>query len=309
MKLFLAILLLVLVPGVAHSQTSKFLEVQGLGVDPFLIEINSTAGSVEQRSITLTNTTDAPLSFIASINDFTPNGTTGQALFLDSDEESDPQYSLSQWLTITKQPNFTIPPHGNTVVEFSIAPPLDAEPGTHYGGILFGQAAGAPVNSEVSVEQKVGAIIIVKLGRSQESVHIESLKTDKGVYYNGPVNFQIELVNDGNVHSKAKGDISIRNIFGRTVKQVPVNRDAQIILPETTRDFTSSWSPKLAFGRYTAEAVLYYGSPKLELHQEVTFWVLPVKEAVIGVMLLLILCIIIYISIKRYNRYIINKSR
>lgn len=314
MKIFASILisLSLLSPLTVLAQdlgNRKYLEVEGLGIDPFLIEINTQVGSTTTKKIKLTNTTNDSLSFIASINDFVPNGDTGQALFLDSEKESDPRFSLNRWVTITKQPNFTIPPKGNTEVEFSITPPSDAEPGTHYGGILFGRPAGELKDSETGVQQKVGAIILVKLGKSQENVSISNFTVTKKIYQKEIVTFNTLLENEGNVHSKPKGDITIKNIFGKAIAQVPVNRDALIVLPQTQRSFISEWDPKFEIGRFTAEQVLYYGNPKLELHSTVVFWILPFKELGFGLLILLISGIIIYRGIKAYNSYIIKHSR
>lgn len=285
------------------------LQVQGLGIDPFLIELNMSVGETQTRSIALTNTTNAPLTFTASINDFVPNGITGQPQFLDSDQESDSRFSLSRWITVTRQPEFTIPPQSQTEVGFTVSVPADAEPGTHYGGVLFGQPLGEMPNSGPAVLQKAGAIILVKLGQSQEKVQVSKFFTQKTVYQKGPVEFLVSLHNFGNVHSKPKGDITIRNIFGSHVAQVPVNPDALIILPESGRDFSQNWNTKLGFGRYTAEAVLYYGSPKLELRTQTSFWIIPLQEILLGMLIVLILGIIGYIGVRRYNQYIIKQSR
>lgn len=294
---------------VAPVAQAQSLQVQGLGIDPFLIEINMAAGQSETRTITLTNTTNAPLTFTASINDFVTSGNTGQPLFLDSDEESDPKFSLSRWITVTRQPQFTIPPQSQTEVAFTITVPADAEPGTHYGGILFGQPLEGAPESGPAVLQKAGAIILVKLGQSQEKNQISEFFTQRNLYQHGPVEFLVSLHNFGNVHSKPKGDITVRNLWGVQVAQIPVNPDALIVLPESARDFSQSWNNKLGFGRYTAETVLYYGSPKLELRAQTSFWIIPLKEIILGVLAALILGIIGYMGIGRYNRYIIKHSR
>ena len=285
------------------------LQVQGLGIDPFLIELNMSAGETQTQSITLTNTTNESLTFTASINDFVPNGATGQPSFLGADQESESKFSLSRWIKVTRQPEFTIPPQSQTEVEFTVDVPVDAEPGTHYGGILFGQPLGVIPSSGSAVIQKAGAIILVKLGESQENVQIQEFFTQRSVYQRGPVEFLVSLHNFGNVHSKPKGDITIRNIFGSQVAQVPVNPDALIVLPESGRDFSQQWKTNLGFGRYTAEAVLYYGSPKLELQAQTVFWIVPLRELILGVLILLILAIIGYIALRQYNRYIIKHSR
>ena len=290
------------------NQPAKSLAVQGLAIDPFLIEADVNPGEKNDYSITLVNTTDHALAFTVSINDFVPNGRTGQPRFLDSTETADPRYALSSWVRITKQPDFTIPPHGQTAVKFSLNPPADAEPGTHYGGILFGQAGASGAGPGSAVEQKVGAIILARLGKSQEKGAISEFFTQHAVYQSLPVDFLLTFHNYGNVHSKPKGDITIRNIFGEEVAQVPVNPDAGIVLPESERDFVSSWRPRWAFGRYTAETIMYYGNPKLEARATTAFWVIPTAPLFYGLLALLLLLALGYFGIKRYNKYIINKN-
>jgi hypothetical protein len=306
--ILIALSFLLSVPSGANAQ-SQSLQVQGLSIDPFLIEIDMAPGQTQQRVISLTNTTNKPLTFTASINDFEVSGNSGQPRFLDSDEESNPKYSLSRWITVSRQPQFTIPPQGQTEVGITITVPSDAEPGTHYGGILFGQPYQPVEASGAAVQHKAGTIILVKLGQSQEKVQITNFFTQQRIYRRGPVEFIASVRNFGDVHAKPKGDITIRNLWGVHVAQVPVNPDALIVLPESARDFAQTWQTKLGFGRYTAEAVMYYGNPKLELRAEASFWIIPVKEIVMGMLITLILGIIGYIGIRKYNQYIIKHSR
>jgi hypothetical protein len=290
------------------AQESKPLSVQGLAIDPFLIEAAVSPGGKNDYSISLINTTDKPLVFSVSINDFVPNGRTGQPRFLDSEETGDPRFSLSSWIRITKQPDFVIAPRGQTTVKFSIAAPIDAEPGTYYGGILFGQAAQNDPVSGTAVEHKVGAIILVRLGNAQEKGTISEFFSQHGIYQKAPIDLLLSFHNYGNVHSKPKGGITIRNVFGAAVAQVPVNPDAAIVLPESERDFALAWQPWFAFGRYTAEAVLYYGNPKLEARAITSFWVIPVLPLLYILLGLAVLIVAGYFAVKKYNSYIIRKN-
>jgi hypothetical protein len=75
-------------------ESQQILQVQGLGINPFIIEIDAEPGDTIEKSISLTNTTDKPLSFLASINDFVPNGTSGQPIFLPTNQDANPKYSV-----------------------------------------------------------------------------------------------------------------------------------------------------------------------------------------------------------------------
>ncbi len=293
---------------VGDATQSKILEVQGLAIDPFLIETEVVPGQAKYYEISVTNTTNAPVSFEVSINDFVTDGRSGQPLFLPPSEKSDPKYSLSQWINITQQPQFTIGPQEQTKINFSITPPVDAELGTHYGGLLFGRPK-EPLNEQGTVVQnKAGTIILAKLGKAQEQGIISRFFSQQNWYQTGPYDMVLGFHNYGNVHSKPKGSIVVRNIYGQQVADVQVNRDALIVLPETERDFEVSWNPSWAFGRYTAEAIMFYGNPKLEVRAQTVFWVLPVFPILAGLCILIVLGGLLHYGITRYNKYIINKA-
>ncbi len=296
----------------ARAQTSTqqappTLQVQGLAISPFLIEVQTEPGKEIRRSITLTNTTALPLPIEISINDFVPDAKTGQAKFLDSSQTSDPKFSLSAWVSIIKQPSFIIPPRASTSVEFAIQPPQDVEPGTHYGGILFAQQPKAVKGTNTEVTQKAGAIILVSLGKAEEHGAITNFFAD--VASDGrSVDLFLTFHNFGNVHSKPKGEIYIDNLFGHQVGNLYINRDAGIVLPESEHTFTQRWNSGARMGRYTARVLLYYGNPKLEVRQTIHFWILPVKSILLILLLLTALTALLWKGIKIYNAHILKKA-
>jgi hypothetical protein len=289
----------------AQSQDAQFLEVQGLAVTPFLIETDVEAGVAQRHSVTIANTTDQPLPIDVSINDFIPD-ESGQAKFLATDATSNPAYSLSSWIDIVQQPSFTIPPREQTVLIFSITAPQEAVPGTHYGGLLFSTHPQAQTLAGAEVTQKVGVIIIARFGHGRESGNITQMLPEQG---SDSFKFLLSFYNDGNVHLKPKGDINITDIFGNQVGSVPVNPDAQIVLPDNQKIFESSWKPGWRFGRYKATAILYFGNPKLEARANVVIWIIPIKQIAILLAVLSILGYLLVRGLRRYNRYILKEAR
>jgi hypothetical protein len=305
----IGIIFSILVPVPALAQIAPTLEFSGLAISPFLIETQIQPGESQVHTITLFNTTDAPLPFDISINDFTVEKRTGQAKFLTTGESGDPRYSLSSWVVITNQPDFTLLPKAQTEIKFTITAPKDAEPGTHYGGILFARKPGDVSGSGPKVTQKVGAIILAKLGQAKEQGRIANFYTEtRGSSQERT--FALTFQNIGNVHLKPKGEVYIHNIFGQKVGNIYVNRDAENVLPETERDFSSVWTPsKWAFGRYTATATLYFGNPKIQATETISFWILPWKQLVLAVIIVMFALIGMYKGVKAYNRWIVRRNR
>ncbi|OQA02598.1 MAG: hypothetical protein BWY68_00951 [bacterium ADurb.Bin400] len=105
---------------------------------------------------------------------------------------------------------------------------------------------------------------------------------------NNKAGFIIRFQNNGNVHLKPTGEIFINNIFGRKVATLRVNEDAGNVLPNSIRKFQIDWDKYNRFGRYTAQAGLIYGDGKSATGKTV-FWVIPLKETLITIAVLLII--------------------
>lgn len=309
-NIFLLSVLIFIVTGfVAPSKASadeQRLEVQGLAITPFLIEADVVPGASSRQIVTLENTTNAPIPIDMSIHDFVPNSSGDAPSFLPTGVESDSRYSLSEWIFITRQPEFSIPPHGRTDVEFVITPPVDAEPGTHYGGLLFSYRPGLQ-DADITVTQKAGVLVLAKLGRSNEQGDITRLMARSSMDYSS-VEFFTSFYNRGNVHVRPKGEVYIENMIGRQVATVPINRDAAVVLPQSERLFESSWQAGWRFGRYTATAVLYYGNPKLEVRAVTHFWVVPWQRILLVAGGAAAVIAAAWILIKQYNQWLIRKA-
>jgi hypothetical protein len=263
-------------------------------------------GETTEEIIEITNTSDQTLPVSVSINDFEPQGTNGRQLFLNSGA-GDPRFSLSSWINIKSSPKQELLPHEKTQISFSITPPLNAEEGGHYGAILFSSQPVGLEGTGTAVVQKLGAIVLVKLGKAVEEGHISKFSAERGFYNYPPVNFTTRFDNTGNVHVKPRGSISIYNWFGKKIANVLVNENANNVLAQTQRDFSSTWKDTFAFGRYRAEEKLVYGDSG-QVETSVTyFWVIPWKWTLGAALLLFLLVLVSIYGIKHYNRWLIKK--
>lgn len=288
----------------AYAANPPTLSEGSLAISPFLIETKVAPGKEHADSITVFNVTDDPLPITISINDFVPSGD-GSVRFLDTTELAHPSFSLASWITITDQPTFTIPPRGETKVTFTISVPVDAEPGTHYGGLLFSTTEKKLDAAGSTIVKKIGALILVATGKTNASGSIKQFSSSKKFYTNPKITLTSSFTNTGNIHVSPKGQIAMRNMFGKLVGESYANENAQFVLPGQTRKFESGLQKSWMFGRYTATLTYYFGNPKLEANSTLTFWVFPLKKVGFSLLLLLIL----YATIKFYKAWIIEQSR
>lgn len=271
-------LLIALLPDVAQAQTDATagsLTVRGLEVTPFLLDLEVAKGKQIQSQIDLTNRSGAPLIITVTPRDFLP-GLDGQPEFVPDTQINDPTFSLASWVSLGIVNQFTVQPNETVPVPFTLSPPANAEDGTHYGALLFSYVGSSATGSASEIQQSVGSIILVRYGVGREVGNAELTASRKLLFSADKVTFENKFINAGNVHVQPKGEVTVRNIFGKIVSTPFVNRDAANVLPKTDRTFVNTWYPSsFAFGRYTAESVLTYGRTRLEAKDKVVVWVLP----------------------------------
>lgn len=301
------LLLAVILISVLNSRTVfAQTNTQGLIISPFLLERQMEKGQTTDEIIDITNTSNRALPVDISVNDFFPQGLNGEPVFKNAGE-GDSRFSLSSWITIKSNPKPLLNPGERTSINFSITPPLNAEDGGHYGAILFTFQNSRPEGSAVAVAQKLGAIILVKLGKAVESGEVASFKTTKSFYEYPPVDFLTIFHNTGNVHLKPRGGIVITNWFGRKADTISVNPNANNVLPQSSRQFISQWKTGFAFGHYTAEAQLVYDQTGTVVTAKTSFWVIPWKITLSVALGLFLLLFLLVWGIRLYNRWLINK--
>lgn len=289
----------------AGAVTDLRLQEGGLAVSPFLLELEGKAGDTTFGEIEVFNTSDIQQNLKYSIQDFEPQGQSGQVRFLPVGADSSKEYSLSSWIKVRTQPDFTLAPKSQTNVKFQVDVPLDAGSGTKYAGIVFSFENESVSDANLKVERKLGVLVLLRTGSSKP---LGSFTSDKKmVFTNLPLQLTSTFVNSGNVHVAPKGEYSVYNWLGRLVTTLPINRDANLVLPETARVFTST-STKWLFGRYTVEGIVYFGSePKMEARVTRTIWVFPITSLANYFVASLGALVLLYLGLKLYNRWIVNK--
>lgn len=292
-------------PAMAFAQSSG--SNQGLTISPFLLERKMEKGQSTDELIDITNTSDRVLPVEITINDFVPVGENGQQQFLPAGD-GDARFSLSKWVHITGSPKPQLAPGEKTSIAFTITPPANAEDGGHYGAILFGFQGGQAEGTAVAVAQKIGAIILVKLGKVNEEGQVAKFSTERGFYEYPPVTFVTRFNNTGNVHVKPRGSISITNMFGRKIASVQVNENANNVLAQSERQFKSAWSDTFAFGRYAAEVKLVYGDSGQVASAKTVFWVIPWKVSLVAAVVIFLILLLLITGIRRYNRWILKQA-
>jgi hypothetical protein len=253
----------------AHAQTQP---KTGLAVSPPTFELTANPGDTLKNSIRVDNIVDTPLEVTVDARNFTALGEDG-GVSLSTDDD---QYSLANWIKTTPS-KIIIPARESKTFDYTINVPKNATPGGRFGSIIFQTASTAfGGQTGVAVSQEVGTLVFVKIaGTVVEKASIAGFNTAGMFNDQGPVNFDVRVKNEGNVHFKPTGTITVSNFFGQTVATVPVNE--QNVLPGAIRKMDASWDSGWLFGRYNATLSLVYGKDQQVITASTAFWGFPYK--------------------------------
>lgn len=276
---------------------------RGITVLPPNITLDAEPGASIERSVAVENTTTVEQNIRVSIRNFKPDGEEGAA----APTEEDSPYSMVSWIEVESD-NFTLQPGERRDVMATVEVPENAEPGSHFGSIIFTPSSPQDSGGAFSVTTEVASLILLKVpGDARQSAAVESFDVDVAGGDSGPVVFGTRLRNDGNVHFVPQGQITVSDTFGREVAVIPVNVESRPVLPGAVRRFDASWDAGFLLGRYTAELDLAYPDnvaeqPARQLTSAKTFYVLP-PLLIGGVVVVLVLLIAaVALRVRKHKR-------
>jgi len=283
---------------------------EGLEISPALIDVSADSGKSYNLDVTVHNVTKYALDFSASVDDFGAKDETGQPSIILDSTDSLPT-SIKTWVRAI--PSFRLQSNETKHINVSMVIPSDAEPGGHYGVIRF---TGKSPDATGSIGQvaSAGTLVLVRVsGDAKETLELASLDITKGgtkgtLFESGPLTFVSRFKNTGSVHVKPVGQIEIRDAFGHS-NVLPLNAAGGNILPGSIRRFESPLNTTWMFGHYTADLSIAYGTTGQAIVRTISFWVIPYKLILLGLLVLITLVYILRKAIKRYNTYIITQSR
>lgn len=254
-----------------------------ISVSPTVFDLSANPGDIIENSFRIVNGTDQPLTLTASPKNFTAEGEEGAVAL--TDEET--SFSLANWITVTPQ-QILVPARGSQDFTFVINVPDNAEPGGHFGSVIIATNPVQVGATGAAVSQEAGPLILVSVaGDIVKSAKILEFASQSGFYENGPVVLETRVENEGNVHFKPAGTITIKNMFGNEVTKI--NLEEKNVLPGTVRKLVNEWAPRFAVGKYTADLSIVFGTDQAVETAGTSFIVFPYKiiiPALLGVILL-----------------------
>ncbi len=302
------------------------------------LEIAGDPGETIRTTLKLTNEESSSRVYYLRAENFNAQDETGAPTFLPRRE------GFATWINLPEKINIS---SGETIeLPVNVNVPKNADPGGHFAAIFF--LTDPPDNSgdrvSLAISAKLGSLILLRVNGDflQDANILEFSTTNKQRFFTGlPIQFYYRFQNTGEDHLKPLGDIQIKDIFGRSVKILSANTLDGSVLPKSIRRFNSVWSDhnrgdkkqipqtdlpsqssrkfwpqvveqarNFTFGKYTAELKIVFGTKELQSENaKFVFYIIPWQLLSVAVPTFIILILILYILIKKYNQYIINKAR
>lgn len=261
----------------------------GITISPIRIEELVQPGEVLQKTIRVTNITEASDTFYFYLQDFKGGDEAGRPILVEPGTE-DGSF-LSSWVK-TPLDGIIFGPGEIKEIPITIEVPANIGPGGYYGAVMLGtsparaRAKGEERGAAIAVGHQVGCLILLRVaGVVEEDAFVREFSTDRDFY---PVPFEVRFLsrveNLGNIHIKPRGSIEIKDIFGRTSASIKVNEGGANVLPNSIRRFENEWKGNFGFGRFKAILILSFGVSVAEggqgmqtLYATKVFWILPWK--------------------------------
>ncbi|MFH0804730.1 MAG: hypothetical protein V1916_00880 [Patescibacteria group bacterium] len=303
---------------------------QAITLIPPSLELGLTPGQPLKTMVKLFNESLSQVTLYTEARNFTAKGDTGQPNF---DFVGTEQIGLSSWVQMEKGP-IVLEAGQRYEVPVTITPPANADPGGHYAAIFF--STSPPEEGQVRVASKVGTLILASvegLVAERGSIAEFTATGAKQWYSRLPVELSVHFRNEGNVHLKPGGTVTVKNIFGRTSATLEFNASKGATLRETTRrygllwergavDATSgnAWSDfwreygnerrNFAIGKYTLTLNLVAGTDSsVQDTAALSVWVFPWHICLIWLVAAALAVWLVMFLVKRYNRWIITKAK
>lgn len=243
----------------------------GLTIQPVKFSYTLSPGQSVSDVVDVTNAGDGDAVIYDSLQDFVPVANTNGIQFVGRAPDVT---SVRDWITIHEPSSFPLKIGDSETVNFTITVPKDAEPGSHFGVMLFDAVPNSEASSTLKVGTQVGTLVLVTVPGN----HLEKGKivdfTAPSFLQKGPITFDTKFENDGTVYFEPKGTITVKNIFGKIVALVPIEGD--VVLPTGARDIYSIWPVGFLLGPYSAVATIYDGDGNILTTASATFFALPI---------------------------------
>ncbi len=273
-------------------------------VGPGKVEAELDPGQSRTIEILVSNRTGIDREFMIEVEDFKGSQDPETPVILLGADRG--PYSLRDYIRVEEQ-KFFLPNGKRARVPVTITIPKDAEPGGHYGSVLFSvvstaSATDGQIKATAPVVSRIGSLLFVRVrGPIAESGLLKDFMTkgNQSFFTKPLIPLRIIFENTGSIHLNPNGSIIVRNSIGNEIERIDI--DPWFVLPGSTRLRETIIERDLMFGRYSAELTLDPGYDTPSQQKTIMFWVLPWKPFLIALVAIIFLSLIVRLIAKNFE--------
>ena len=242
-------------------------------------------GQSAEGVLKVINGSDNSLTFSISVKDFVVEDTLGTPKLLPSGTLLN-KYSAASWIVVTPS-TFTLKPHQDQQLSYSIQVSQNARPGGHYAAVVYAPSAGIGVNrTGAMVNTQAASLFYVTVnGPILEKSLVSRFFANPFQEY-GPVKILTQIKNLGDLHVSPKATITVSGLFVNETQKLNTHN----IFPGAARDFENTFGQTWMIGRYKAVLIGSYGTNNnLPLVATAYFWVFPWRITLITILIIVAL--------------------
>lgn len=295
------------------------LPAYALTVSPPIIEISADPGSTVTGEIKLFNESDRTQTFFTSFENFEPSDETGTPRFVGSED------GLATWLSTTG--SVTLAAKEEILVPYTLSIPNEIEPGGYFAATFFGTQPPAIDESQVSIGGRLGVLMLLRVNGDipEDGGLLEYQTVDNHSFYvMPPVEFEYRFSNNGGDRVVPRGDIEIKNTFGKVRETISANLQEGSVLPDSARRFKPKWQPEIEqpetffeiiqyqwrnfhFGFYTAEINLGWGFTNQTANNSIGFFIFPWQLLLVLIVVFVLVWIFLKVGTRAYKKSLIKQ--
>lgn len=247
--LLAAVVLLAGFSSLAYAQNTSSPR-ESITLSPAVNKPVTNAGATVNEKLTIVNDGETDYRFLLYARPFSVTSEQYDPNFTEVNERTE----AYQWVQFERT-DLSIKAGETIEVPYILTVPQNAAPGGHYA-VLFAETQ--PPESEgtqVARKKRVGSLLYITVnGDLKQSGSIESWKANFWQKAR-PLNAEVRIKNDGNVHYQASVQATYSNIFGKA--RFHLNQE-QLILPGTTRRVETPWQNAPYLGIFKVSGQVNY---------------------------------------------------
>lgn len=226
----------------AHDGHDDATQSQAITITPASTDVSVDPGKSTSKSITVINEGDE--SF---------NITLSRSPYHVLTDSYDPQFTqipgtvdASEWVKLS-QLTGTVEGKEQLAITYTIDVPANTAPGGYYA-VIFAETSTSNASTGVVSHNKVGNILYITVNGAIKTAGNFAGGALPALHFMGPIALDSKISNSGGVHFKSTVVYYVTDIQGNEVYRSSTEK---YVLPQTERQFNSSWTPQSPLNIFT----------------------------------------------------------